>query len=451
MNLERLAVPTTVLIALIFPAIASAGTCTLGNRDGSTPTNVQVCFNYGTDFDDVNGGEDLWNTNGARTARGIRAKIIRLSDFVTVWGGADGAYTDKDTGCTPVIASLSGGPFIVRVYSQAQVTTGGVNTVDIRTSESDNNRFYYNLTTNYKPSSNMTCTYEWANSSTASTDGACPSGQNCTEDLVNLAAAAGYTLDQHFGGLHGKTFKIFTEPCDCQTNSPGACACDSSTSTVKLKFPQGGTRGRKFIIAHEMGHGVSILAAGGRAITTSTPTPYPNPGLCDMDGNGGTHTLVSQLWQGKAAHEGFGHFWASAVWNNQSESDCMFAYYKPIDLDQDGTLETNPWVSCVTGGTTPDNYPNSDYMHNKCATPFEGKSTEFDWLRAWANVHRSGLQTAQIANVWDGANPETWDPDAASGTSGSPFDRLDSSASSNLTAGEYFNWQVYTAVHGVDE
>lgn len=447
------------LISSLFIAVAtlalpciSEASCTSGNPFGRPSDNVQLCFNYGTDFDDVGGGEDLWPANGARAARGVRAKIIRVSDGAIVWGAPDGTYTDKDTGCTPVIPRLSGpGPFIVRIYSQAQVTTGGVNTIEVRTSQTDNQRFYYNLTTTYNPSSNLTCTYTWDNSTTALSDGSCPVGQNCTVDLVNLAAAAGYTMDQHYGGLHGKLIKIFTEPCTCQTNSPGACACDSPDSTIYLKFPDDGTRGRKFIIAHELGHAVSILRNTGRAITYSSADPYPASGPCDMDGNAGTHTLVSQLWQGKAAHEGFAHFWASAVWNIQLESDCAFAYCKSVDLDQNGTNEINPWVNCVGGGTVPAVYPAADYMHSKCNAPYAGKATEFDWMRAWAVLHRQGVTTSVIADIWDGANPHTWLVAFPSTNPDSAYYRLDASAYANLTTAQYQYWDLYTAAHGVTE
>lgn len=90
----------------------------------------------------------------------------------------------------------------------------------------------------------------------------------------------------------------------------------------------------KYVIAHEFGHFVQGNGQGGLPPAYGCGAGDANqPVLCRCDQvprDQQLHCLQSLEEPNAAQGEGFGQFFASKAFNNDLESDCTFAYYKPI-------------------------------------------------------------------------------------------------------------------------
>lgn len=148
-----------------------------------------------------------------------------------------------------------------------------------------------------------------------------------------------------------------------------------------------------FTIAHELGHSMQFAAHGGPGVG---PKGYGDTGTgmcsCDHVNDGNRyHCLQSVHEQPTAELEGFAHFYAARVMNDQG-STCRFTYYKnyrkitswflslyswaniappvPVDCGQ-------PFVGWATGAKT------QGWVPTFCAA--NKSSSEYDWLTfLWA-------------------------------------------------------------------
>lgn len=74
-------------------------------------------------------------------------------------------------------------------------------------------------------------------------------------------------------------------------------------------------------------------------------------------------------------------------------------------------------------------------------------------MRALVNMYLAAddITTGEIVQIWDDANPHTWDPDEAVPGSDSPYQRLNSAAENLLDSGHEAVWDWFSVLHGVDE
>ncbi|MCZ7585030.1 MAG: DUF3152 domain-containing protein [Deltaproteobacteria bacterium] len=264
--------------------------------------NVVLCLRYEVDYQDADGG-DWWNTSDDKTARGIRALVQRNSDSADVFYG----YTNASTGCTPTLTFNVGQTYLVRLYSEATVANS--NLIRVLFSDILPWRYFRTVASSFNPGSPGTYYFtmdDWD-----------------TQNIPQTAAAAGYAVHNRYGGMSGETYILYNQAC-----SPGGPSCLNS-DTGELYFNDFGKR-HKFIIAHEVGHAVGYKRDEGESPdgsgygATSTQCSEWPPNI--------NHDFASKEWQGAAVSEGFAHFYAATVWNDPSESDCSFYYYKPVDF-----------------------------------------------------------------------------------------------------------------------
>ena len=115
---------------------------------------------------------------------------------------------------------------------------------------------------------------------------------------------------------------------------------------------------------------------------------------------------------------------AAVAWNRGDQTDCHFHYYKNVDYNCNRTRDGRLWLNCEGGYT-------NDYLHSCCGangSRTSDRGTEGDWLKFWWDLHTNyGYSFGKITNIWDYAQPHSWDPNSASGSS-APYRRLRDSA-----------------------
>ncbi|NJN47898.1 MAG: hypothetical protein HC808_17060 [Candidatus Competibacteraceae bacterium] len=126
---------------------------------------TRFCILLRPEYDDVGGGvggsEDWWKDNSTdKTGRGVRMRVRDMTTLESPYYD----YTDRESGCTPWLWLNADRKYQLRVYSQARVSPGAVNTVKVRNNPEDNQRFYRTLDNDYTPTQG-TKTLTWDNAS----------------------------------------------------------------------------------------------------------------------------------------------------------------------------------------------------------------------------------------------------------------------------------------------
>lgn len=141
----------------------------------------------------------------------------------------------------------------------------------------------------------------------------------------------------------------------------------------------------KSIVAHEIGHVVQSWN-GGNPLSPSGYMPASSAGdplvRCDhVVGANGLHCLQSWELSPAAQGEGYAQFFASKTWNNPTQNDCNFAYYKEV-----------LYPSCIPGAAGCAQQVGSSNYVNATPVPVSCKNT----IR-WRNHHAADL-TQNAAN-----------------------------------------------------
>jgi hypothetical protein len=368
--------------------------------------NVSFCFEYEVLYDDRTGG-DWWNSTADKTARGIRAKIIRNHDDAEIYYD----YTGSNTGCTDTMLLSSNNTYWIKLYSQAKLANN--NKVYVYNNDTDNERYFTSVATAFSPDRSGVFTFDF------------PHYSFSTTRVSNTAAAAGYAINKRYGGLSGQTFTLYTQSCP---ESGGSCRWPGTSSNYMSEFG----RTRKYIIAHEMGHTLGYLRneSSDSVLDYSCGTTF-----CGEYPGNDFHDLTSKEYQTSGASEGFAHYYAAEVWNDASEYNCSFYYYKSLDFSHDSP-DTDPDedqdYDCENG---------DDYLGSHCWI-LVNRSVELDWLRFWWDLRTDEEESfGNIADIWDGANPHTWNRYTAYG-------RLRGSAETEgVDLDEWDDWAEYNGVH----
>jgi hypothetical protein len=177
-----------------------------------------------------------------------------------------------------------------------------------------------------------------------------------------------------------------------------------------------------------MGHAIGDFGTGGKLINGNVSM---NSATCPATAN--DHSIGSQEWVSGAMIEGWGHFFAADVFNDDSEADCGFEYYKTTFSD------SSPAIDCESGNSP---YVLA-YMENECGPTVDNRGVELDWLRQFWDVHTNGggISFNTMLTTWIN-NANTW-------TNTTAYDELDAEANSvggTLNA----NWDGMKSANGVD-
>ncbi len=151
----------------------------------------------------------------------------------------------------------------------------------------------------------------------------------------------------------------------------------------------------KFIVGHEFGHTIQENSTGyPRADAYSGQLTPPPVGLCGCghvrNPEDKAHCLSSKESSNRAQMEGFAHFMATKVFNDLTQADCSFVYYKP-SWDKPGAVVTDPPIArtCIDQTVR--------WLDNKCAGEAT-KGVEWDWLNFYTTVNR-GTNATTMANL----------------------------------------------------
>jgi hypothetical protein len=159
-------------------------------------------------------------------------------------------------------------------------------------------------------------------------------------------------------------------PCD----GTGSCLCMKEDETHW-----------KMIVTHEIGHQVQRRGIGerlgdvyqfdsGGIQINDPPWLATEASLCTcnhVEASNAWHCLQSIERTGAAQAEGFAQFLAARVWNDSTESDCTFAYYKEFK-NESATLRPPVPINCAT----PYKWRNAYCGMGESAD----MGTELDWL-----------------------------------------------------------------------
>ena len=263
-----------------------------------------------------------------------------------------------------------------------------------------------------------------------------------TQKVFQGYCALAWALNHHDGGMHNGSqgwpnveLEAYIGTGHPGCNPQGQTSC----SSPGIVYLDANGQSKKFIIAHELGHVVGEEVAGSVILPSANVDSFGNPSEqnCYNDawflpGNGGLntpwdgHSMRSNEDSRTAAAEGFAHFYAADTWNDDSETDCWFEYYKTVSGD------SSPGVDCEFASTTDFNI---GYRRNVCDLQ-SGAGTELDWLRTFWDVHTNGSTPPSLDYILSsfigGATP--WDDDEA-------FTNLDSRAN-QLNGSLNTNWDV---------
>lgn len=350
---------------------------------------VTFCADYSIDFDDADSGvgDDYFTSNSDRPARGARVRVMRNDTGTDAYYD----YTDWDganPGCTSALTLDSTKTYRVSVHSRALVNGNYINVLD---DDSMNNLYVYTAYANCAPTSSTTVTFDTS-----------------IADQWNIAAAAGWAMYRRAAGLSGENFDMYTETCP---SGGGSCR---SGNAIYLDSPADS----KYVINHEFGHLVAYRKNGNAAASTSYAATLNN---CYTD-NTRSHEAVSKEYQSAAANEGYGHYYAAVAFNQTDQTDCGFAYYKSTDWDLD-TFTDDIWVTCESGPIT--GVDGGDYVGDWCTGTLTNRGTEWDWLRfLWDLDTDEGVSTTTIFDIYNTANPNSWNATGDGTGSAYPATRL---------------------------
>lgn len=376
---------------------------------------VKFCANYSVDYDDADPavGDDYFTSNSDRPARGARVRVMENGTLIdkyytyTDWTGAN-------EGCTTSLTLDSTKTYRVSVHSRALVNGNYINVLD---NDATNNVYVYTAYANYSPTSSTTVTFDTS-----------------VADQWNIAAAAGWAMYRRAAGLSGENFDMYTETCP---SGSGSCR---SGNAIYLGSPADS----KYVINHEFGHLVAYRKNGNAAASSSYAAVVNSCFTNDTAVPSTTHEANSKEYQSAAANEGYGHYYAAVAFNQTDQSDCAFAYYKSTDWDLDA-FNDDIWVSCEAGPIP--GVDGGDYLGDWCTGTLTNRGTEWDWLRfLWDLDTDAGASTTTIFDIYNTANPNSWNATGDSTGSAYPATRLRAAANTEGVLTEWDTWDNYNGV-----
>lgn len=410
----------------------TAAVIVLASPNDARAANYTMCANLDTTLENVDLGEDyLLDPDGPYIARYLRA-TVSISGHLIV-----GPVYANSAGCVSFTHG-SLGPFKLKLWSEMKVprtdNAALTNTVKVTddTSLQASWEFNHTFISGGLTSKTFTVPANWAN---------------------NLLVVTRQSLERFSNGISSQTYLVRHEDSDdCPGNScNGTYSPPTDTATVYVTPDH---NGRKFAIAHELGHalvghwfdlnplpdeGIALMYAYNAG---GTSCEWSAPGAHD-------HAMHSMEYAAAGLIEGFAQFYATYAFNNHAQTDAFFYYFK----DGTGVTDVNMDVG-PTGGLTA-------FMNNTCSGPKTGKGNELDWARTFWNYRtNSGTKPSNNAildHIYTGFdNPNIWHT-GVDEPAGGDYDNtvnlllsaIDSYDAANGTAFES-RWQGEASINGID-
>ncbi|NUO49453.1 MAG: hypothetical protein HOV80_11410 [Polyangiaceae bacterium] len=157
----------------------------------------------------------------------------------------------------------------------------------------------------------------------------------------------------------------------------------------------------KNVIGHELGHTVQKKVIGYLLNTQKwcfstgcVPDDPADPLSCHcehigtVDSINQLHCMQSSERTSAANVEGFGHFFAAKLWNDPTESDCEYNYYKEFRND-DGSKTFPPMeLDCRSP---------AKWRNNHCFNAERG--TEYDWMQFFWSLNTVGANKISLNEI----------------------------------------------------
>ncbi len=402
----------------------------------ATLYSLTFCAQYDVTYDDADSGygDDYVKQDTTYVAQGARLVVTRNRDGLVMrdaymeWEGASaGCQTSTLTLASSDVEPLG---YDVKVHSKASVNG---NIVYVHPDDSSLGRYAYGPGA-YHPVASGTYTVTTP-----------------VADQWRIAEAAGFAMYRRSAGLTGETFNLFNEAYPGTTSNTGY---DRDTDRVDVSSTGADN---KYMIVHEFGHMLAARANDSGTCATASCAPnkdytadYNNCYTPSTDLT--THSSNQMEYASAAAWEGIAHYYSVVAFNNTSETDCGWVYYKPTDWNLDGdytdteegdeeglSRESYPATPQGTGTCDP---AGPDYTGRCCWADDVGtdcdagangncdnRSTEYDWLRFfWDLDTDTSLDTTTIFELFDQSDPDTWNADDSGAAGNDPAPRLRNAA-----------------------
>ena len=225
------------------------------------------------------------------------------------------------------------------------------------------------------------------------------------DDLTRVMGVMGQVMATPDSGLTLPILDTYLvhadETCSVGGQTTGGCANGRDLFIGKRPNPFPGELHNslfKHVIAHEFGHVQHGLSMARPEVNVGIYSTDVADSLCNCDQVVSANTLhcLQSLEQGAAAMiEGYAQFYAAKVFNDPSDNDCVFAYYKEF-RDVGGTVRPVPNVhDCRTPKM---------WWHSHCFYPpathvgFD-LGTELDWQVFFWNVNTVGPYSSTMADL----------------------------------------------------
>jgi len=358
--------------------------------------DVNFCGKYAIHFEDADVaiGDDCYVSNVDRPARGALISVYDVTADEAVGSYYANYWPTSSPGCTEPIELDSTHQYRVTLKSRAYVNGNFVNVID---DPETRNLYGFIALPLYQPTS--------SGIETITTP---------IRTWWNIAAAAGYAFTREPAGLSGETFTFL--PLPCPSGGAGSCMFTQTVGGVKrtevyiqVIGGAGPSGERKYSLMHEMGHLVQFTHNDDTLIGSRSNAPFDTADPRDCYSNPArTHEINSEEYQSMAAAEGYASFYAAVVFNDGSESDCWFRYYRTVDWDIDDVLVEDPRSSCE--GAPDPGLASADYFGEFCnLDDNKNRGVVYDWTRhLWDMRTDEGLTTEELFQIWYLADPDTW-------------------------------------------
>jgi hypothetical protein len=195
------------------------------------------------------------------------------------------------------------------------------------------------------------------------------------DDRSNIFIAGVFSLVRFSDGLSDETLYAMDDACPTAANN----SCNGTFTTIDneeipVAYIHPDHNAHKFAISHEMGHAVVYRFFHDNHPAKSNMYDL-NTGGPECVFDAGAHALHSEEHSASALTEGFAQFYATAVWNDTTEQDGAFHYYK--DDYKNGTVQDVDMADGPLGGE-------DAYLRNVCTgddAAKAGHGVELDWAR----------------------------------------------------------------------
>jgi len=389
---------------------AGVSTVVFVETASATNRNVTLCAEYKADFTDsglglpVSQRDDYMYSNSNKIARGVKLRIVSSEpgaadiDLWTDWTGAD-------AGCADVVLDD------IWTYDVKILSRTKIDDVYVEVNSTGSTAWSSTPLQNWTPVAGTT-DIETVNAHRA----------------WNMTAAMSWALYRRRYGVSGETFVSHTD--DVSPCSATAAACQSGG---ELWFRNTSSLiGYRYVHVHELGHLLAYKFDGHNSSNKNYNSAAPT---CQKF-NGGTdgHAMSTKEHASAAAVEGFGHYYAAVAFNNTSQSDCAFMYNKTQDFDRTdaATSDFSPpdSISCEGSPVWDLSIVDArDYVDDMCTGTLNHRGNELDFLRFfWDLDTDEGLSFGEVAELYDRANPRSWNAVGSNGSSDNVWDRLQTAA-----------------------